>query len=96
MKIAVDTDRMRSACAGIRYLTETLHSNMDSIEYLVTEMNGDWQGDAARAYAGKIVYVRREFAEMERFFEEYATLLDRFVSEYQRQEEELTAKIRNV
>lgn len=96
MKIMVDADRMHSIASDIRTTTDTLRYNMDSIERLVYSMDGEWKGDAERAFASKIVYVRNEFREVERFFVEYASLLERFAEEYIRHEDEVTAKLRNV
>ena len=96
MKITVDADRMHSAAAEIRTTVDTLRYNMDTMELLVNSLNGEWQGDAERAFASKIVYVRNEFKEVEQFFREYASLLERFAEEYIRHEDEVTAKVRNV
>ncbi len=96
MKITVDTDRMRVVSGEIRTVVDTLRNNMDAIELLVNSMGGEWQGDAGKAYAGRLICVRREFKEVEHFFEEYASLLGRFSEEYARYEDDLAAKIRNV
>lgn len=96
MKITVDVDRMRIVSGEIRNITAVLQSNMDAMEFLVNSMNGEWQGDSERAYAARLIYVRREFKEIEHFFEEYASLLNRFAEEYQSYEDQLAAKIRNV
>lgn len=96
MKITVDTDRMRIIGGEIRNVTAGLRNNMDAMELLVNSMNGEWQGDAERAYAGRLIYVRREFKEIEHFFEEYASLLSRFADEYRSYEDQLAGKIRNV
>lgn len=96
MKITVDADRMLGISGEIRSTVDILRNNMDTMELLVNSLNGEWQGDAERAYASRLVYVRREFREVERFFEEYASLLGRFAEEYTRHEEELASKIRNV
>ena len=96
MRLVTDPDRMYAAGAGIRQLTDILHTNMDSIENLVRLLQGDWQGDAARAYVSKIVHVRQEFQAMEQFFQEYAMVLMQISGEHQRLEDELAAMIRNV
>lgn len=96
MKITVDADRMHSMAAEIRTTVDTLRYNMDTMEILVHSLNGEWQGDAERAFASKILYVRREFKEVEQFFREYASLLERFAEEYIRHEDEVAAKVRNV
>ena len=96
MKITVDADRMHSMASEIRTTVDMLRYNMDTMEILVHSLNGDWQGDAERAFASKIVYVRREFKEVEQFFTEYASLLERFAEEYIRHEDEVAAKVRNV
>ena len=96
MRITVDTDRMAAISGAIRTVTDTLRDNMDSMESLVNSLSGEWQGNAGRAYASRILCVRREFKEVERFFEEYASLLSRFAEEYRSHEDELAAKIANV
>ena len=96
MKISVDADRMYAVSGEIRTVTDVLRANMDNLEFLVTDLQGQWQGEAERAYASRLVCVRREFRELERFFEEYASLLGRFAEEYMRCEEELRLKIANV
>ena len=96
MKITVDTDRMRAAGEEIRHVTGCLRENMDAVERLVNSLSGEWQGRTEKACAGRLLYVRREFKEIERFLEEYASLLGRFADEYQSCEEQLAEKIRNV
>lgn len=96
MKITVDADRMNAVSGEIRVTVDALRNNMNQLEILINSLNGEWQGDAERAYAGRLVYVRREFREAERFFEECASLLGRFSEEYMRHEEELVVKIGNV
>lgn len=96
MKTMVEADRMLAAARAIRDVTNRLRDNMDAMEMLVDNLSGDWQGDAERACAVRFHCVRREFREVEHFFEEYALLLGRFAEEYRDYEEELAAKIRTV
>ncbi len=96
MKIHVDAVKMHAVSGEIRAVTDTLRANMDRLEFLVAGLQGEWQGEAERAYASRLVCVRREFRELERFFEEYASLLGRFAEEYMRCEEEFCSKIANV
>lgn len=96
MRITVDTDRMAAIGGEIRTVTDTLRNNMDAMEILVNSLSGEWQGSAGRAYAGRILHVRNEFKEVERFFEAYASKLERFAEEYRSHEDELAARIANV
>lgn len=93
MRITVDADRMAAISGAIRTVTDTLRNNMDAMEILVNSLSGEWQGSAGQAYASRILYVRSEFKEIERFFEEYASLLARFAQEYRDHEDELAARI---
>ena len=68
MKITVDTDRMRVVSGEIRTVVDTLRNNMDAIELLVNSMGGEWQGDAGKAYAGRLICVRRDFKQVEHIF----------------------------
>lgn len=96
MTITVDPDRMAAFGGAIRTVTDTLKNNMDAMDILVNSLSGEWQGSAGRAYASRILYVKSEFREVERFFGEYASLLERFAEEYRQYEEELAFRIANV
>ncbi len=96
MKITVDTDRLRSSSANIRAINAELEKNMGDLAFLVESLNGSWQGNAEKAYSSRLVYVRHEFTELERFFDEYAALLSRFADAYLRHEEKLAAEIMSI
>ena len=96
MKILVDAERMQIVSTEMRTTIDTLRYNMNSMEVLVNSLNGEWQGDAEKAYASRMMYVRREFKEVEKFFEEFATFLSQFSEDYMRHEDELATKIQNV
>ncbi|MCI8401317.1 MAG: WXG100 family type VII secretion target [Lachnospiraceae bacterium] len=96
MRITVDTDRMAAFGGAVRSVTDTLKNNMDAMEILADGLNGAWQGEAGRAFAGRLLCVRREFREIENFFGEYASALEGFAREYGDWEDELAARIANV
>lgn len=96
MNILVDADRMKIVSGEMRTTIDTLRYNMDSLELLINSLSGEWQGDAEKAYASKIIYVRNEFKAVENFFEEFATFLSQFSEDYLLHEDELAMKIQNV
>ena len=93
MKIYVDPLQMRSRSNVIKTIQGTLQNNMENIESLVISMNGSWQGDSERAYASKILFVKKEFSGIMTFLEEYASLLESFADQYDAFDSDLATKI---
>lgn len=93
MDIQVNTMAMEDRSFHIRGLKNELTQTMEQIELLILSVDGAWQGDAEKAFAEKILYVKNQFSHIAAFFEEYATLLDQFSREYQRQESDIASKI---
>jgi len=96
MQITVDVDKLRSSSSSIKTINNDIETHMGSIELLVESLSGSWQGDAEKAYASRLAYVRREFLELNRFFDEYSALLSSFADDYTRYEDELASKIMEV
>lgn len=93
MDIQVETTRLADGSREIRALKAELLDTMEQIECLVLSMNGAWQGDAERAYAGKILYVKEQFTHIADFFEEYARVLHDFAYAYEQQETAISSQI---
>lgn len=93
MQIQVDTRRLADKSNDIKLVKNELLSVMEQIEILVLSVNGSWQGDAERAFAEKILYVKQQFSHITAFFEEYSDLLKDFAYKYDQQEAELSSKI---
>lgn len=96
MRICVDADRLRDTANEIQQQITVLRQNMNDIECLVNSLNGEWQGDAEKAYASKILYIRKEYLEVEKFFRDYSSLLLRASEEYIQYEANLASRIMNV
>ena len=93
MNIQVETSRLIERSNEIRTLKAELLNTMEQIELLVLSANGSWQGDAERAFSEKIIYVKKQFANIATFFEDYAELLKGFAYTYEQQETDLSSKI---
>ena len=93
MNIYVDTDVMVQKSNEIKVLTDELKKIMEEIELLVLSVNGEWQGDAEKAFSEKIIYVKKQFSHISTFFDDYADLLNKFAYVYEQQESEITSKI---
>lgn len=93
MKLEADTDTLRARSGAIRLLTDELERNMDEIEYLVYTTSGAWQGDAERAFASRIIYVRKQFGALREFFTECADLMEASAERYDRHDSELASRI---
>ena len=93
MEIIADPHRLRTEKSEINFLTESLRSNMNEIEALVLGTNGEWQGDAEVAYAGKIIYVKSQYMKLINFLEQYAEVIGAFAEQYEDYERQLAQKI---
>ena len=93
MDIQVNTNALADRSFRIRDLKNELNQTMEHIELLVLSVNGSWQGDAEKAFAEKILYVKHQFSHITAFFEEYAALLDSFAVNYDRQDGDIASKI---
>jgi len=93
MNIQVDTSQLNQKSNEIRSLKIDLLNTMDQIELLVLSVNGGWQGDSERAFSEKILYVKKQFASIATFFDDYSELLKNFAYTYEQQESDLSSKI---
>ncbi len=93
MDIQVNTNQLESRSNEIQFLKAELENIMEEIELLVLSVNGSWQGDAERAFAEKIIYVKKQFSHISTFFDDYAKLLKKFAYTYEQQETDLSSKI---
>lgn len=93
MNIQVDTSKLVDKSNEIKSLKTELVNTMEQIEILVLSVNGGWQGDAERAFSEKILYVKKQFANIATFFDDHAELLKSFAYTYEQQETDLSSKI---
>lgn len=93
MNIQVDTSRLIEKSNEIKMLKIDLLNTMEQIEALVLSVNGSWQGDAERAFSEKILFVKKQFANIATFFDDYSELLKGFAYIYEQQETDLSSKI---
>ncbi len=93
MKIQIDPSRLRAKSSDILFLRDELERNLEQIESLVLSSGGSWQGDAARAYASRILFVKKEYRIIHDFFSDYAALLLSIAERYTEHDKDLAAKI---
>ena len=93
MDIQVEPIKLIEKSNEIKTVTSELTRVMDNIEFLVLSLNGNWQGDAERAFAEKIIFVKKHFSDIATFFNDYSDLLDKFANVYEQQESDLSSKI---
>jgi WXG100 family type VII secretion target len=93
MKIDVIPDKMESAASDILLLNNELCNQMEQIESLVLLLNGDWQGEAEKTYASRILYVKNQFSHISHFFEDYAHLLRALAIKYEENDKDISSKI---
>lgn len=93
MDIFVDPVALRAKSDDIRIVNGDLRVLMENIEILVLSVNGSWQGDAEKAYAEKILFIKNQFEPIAMFFDDYSDLLKKFADEYESQESDMASKI---
>ncbi len=93
MDIFVEPNKLMQRSNDIRLIRSEIEKIMTNIELLVVSLNGNWQGDAERACSGKIIYIKKEYAEMLAFLNDYANLLDNCSIGYEQYDAELESKI---
>ena len=93
MNIQVDTSQLVEKSNEIKILKADLVNTMEQIELLILSINGGWQGDAERAFSEKILFVKKQFANIATFFDDYSELLKGFAYTYEQQETDLSSKI---
>ena len=96
MKVNVIPDKLQSSATDIIFYNNELRNQMEQIEMLILSLNGDWQGDAERAFAGRILYVKNQFDHIYQFFDDYAELLKKLAAEYEENDKEISSKIQLV
>ena len=74
-------------------LSEQLENTMNEIETLILSANGEWQGEAEVAYAGKIIYVKNQYKKLIDFLEKYAEVIGAFAEQYEDYDQQLAQKI---
>lgn len=93
MNIEVNLSRLHEVSNQIKSVNASLLNTMNEIELLILSVNGEWQGDAERAFSEKIIYVKKQFSAISSFFDDYSNLLNSFAVGYEQQESYLTAAI---
>lgn len=93
MNIQVDTSQLNEKSNEIKALKSELLNTMEQIETLVLSVTGGWQGDSEKAFAEKIIYVKKQFANIATLLDNCAELLKGFAYTYEQQETDLSSKI---
>lgn len=91
--ISFDTEKMLEKYGEMLSITRQLQNNMNHIEKLVLELNGEWQGQAEKLFAEKIVFVNNRYQRITLFLEEYAEQLKKHAKIYETHEEELIQRL---
>ncbi len=93
MRICVDVAGIKDMKNDIQKISDDLRTYMEQVENVVLSIDGEWQGEAEKAYVARIVYVKSQFSTVIEFLEQYIKLLDDFSDQYEEHDKELAAKI---
>lgn len=91
--IIFDTEKMKETYVQMMELLHEIRVNMGRIEQLVHETEGDWQGNAEKVFAQKLLFVKEKFVPVYHFWEEYAGWLKEQAEQYEEHESEIHSKL---
>ena len=93
MNIYVDTLQLIEKSNEIKMINAELANVMQRIEQTLLFSRGEWQGVAGSAFFENILDAKKQFENIESFFNDYADMLRGFAFEYEQQEHNLISKI---
>lgn len=93
MKIRVDPASLAERGNEILLLRDVLEETMDKIEVLVLSLDASWQGDAEKAFAARILYLKKELSGLTDFFGDCSALLLSAAEQYRIRDDTLATKI---
>lgn len=94
--IVFDTEQMNQASGQMMEVLQELQVNMRQIELLVRDAEGDWQGEAEKAFQKKLLHVKEKFVPLQRFLKEYAEQVQEQAEIYEEHETEIRSKLNGV
>lgn len=83
MEISVNAEAMLNMAEKTRILKNEIHNEYNQIERLVLSVGADWQGESERAFASRIVYLKKHFEKLESFFEELSDFYEKISARYE-------------
>lgn len=95
MKIIIDTEAVLLFASGFREIKADLHYEMMRISQLIMSLEGEWKGDAQKAFFKNFVYAIKQYEELEKICDELAEILDISANLYAKIDNEIKLKIQN-
>ena len=96
MIFTAKTSELEDAANELEITAERLHQCMDGIELLVKALSGEWQGNAGKTYAGKIVMLRGEYDKLETLVRGLAGIVRTAAENYEELDSVLAGKINRI
>jgi uncharacterized protein YukE len=91
-----DVVRMKRCCNEMRQAVSKMQNTMQSLENLLMDIPGNWQGEAEQIYETKIIYVRYRYALLIDFFEHYIDILEKSAEFCSEKENDIFIRLSNV
>lgn len=93
MIVSVDTQRLIAVKNEMLLVNNELKKQMQRMEMIVLSVDGEWKGDAEKAYESKLFYMKKQFMKLTEYFDEYAATLGNMADDYENYDTELSSKI---
>ncbi|MGN1419679.1 MAG: WXG100 family type VII secretion target [Acutalibacteraceae bacterium] len=93
LNIFVDTEQMKGKADAVLNVAYELNENMNRIENLVLNLGCEWQGESERAFAAKILFVRKQFEALYGFLVDYAEVIKCAANDYENTENQILSQM---
>ena len=93
MEIYVDTVSLRDKCNDMQVVSNDIKVCMNKLESVLIETCEQWEGDAEKAFAGRVLYMKKEYMELVSFIDEYISFVRRASDFYDMKEDEIKSKM---
>lgn len=93
MKLAVDSEKLKETAGMMQEEIQKLSLCMDAVCSAVRALDGEWQGQAERAYEQKLLMVRQEYAGLEEALLAFSRILLKAADRYEQLDSDFAAAI---
>lgn len=96
MQLLADADALQRSTDRIASIKSELEKELSMIEQAILSLDADWQGNAERVYASKIVYIKNEYKKLIQFYDGLITLIKNVSDRYSELEKSVLLGINQI
>lgn len=96
MIVSSDKHYLYSASDQMLELRDELKRLQFNIEQLVFSTCDEWQGEAEKTFANKVITINEQYNRLCSFIDDYACLLKQFADEYEAMDKTVADRIKRI